>query len=69
MTLKREDFLSNSSNKTQLIQKLALLLVQYGQDVTHSTADADIDIVRVALKVCTQKYFIKHYSMFVGSGT
>ena len=49
--VKREDFLSNSTNKTQFISELTCMLWEDGQEVTVSELDADIDIVRVALEV------------------
>ena len=51
VSLKREEFLSNSKNKSNLIRKLAPLLESDPQLVTMSTSDADTDIVKVALQV------------------
>ena len=51
VSLKREEFLSNSKNKSNLIRKLAPLLESDTQLVTMSTSDADTDIVKVALQV------------------
>ena len=51
VSVMREDFLSNKNNKTLFITKLSSLLQCDGQEVTLSEADADIDIVRIALKV------------------
>ena len=60
VTVKREEFLSNSQNKTLLISKLSAALIQDKQKVTVARADADTDIVSVALKVnlCRLKYII-----------
>ena len=51
VSVKREDFLSNNTNKTQLIVKLTSMLRADGQEVMLLEADADIDIVQVALEV------------------
>ena len=51
VSLKREEFLSNSKNKSILIRKLAPLLESDAQLVTISTSDGDTDIVKVALQV------------------
>ena len=51
VSLKKEDFLSNTNNKTLFIQKLRHLLLMDGQEVTVSDGDADIDIVCVAIEV------------------
>ena len=51
VSLKREEFLSNSKNKSNLIRKLAPLLESDAQLVTISTSDGDTDIVKVALQV------------------
>ena len=51
VSLKREEFLSNSKNKSNFIRKLAPLLESDAQLVTMSTSDADTDIVKVALQV------------------
>ena len=50
-SLKREEFLSNSKKKSNLIRQLAPLLKSDAQLVTMSTSDADTDIVKVALQV------------------
>ena len=51
VAVKREDFLSNSSNKELLISKMTKSLVNDGQKVTRCESDADTDIAKVALKV------------------
>ena len=48
---KREDFLSNSQNKTAFIKQLAAYLIADGHDVYLSRSDADTDIVKVAIEV------------------
>ena len=54
--VKREDFLSNTTNKTQFISELTRILREDGQEVTVSEGDADIDIVWVALEVRIKLY-------------
>lgn len=49
--IKREDFLTNSNNKTSLIAKLAIQLESDGQDVVLAKSDADTEIVSVAIEV------------------
>ena len=51
VSTKRDDFLSNNNNKSLFISNLARVFQLDGQDVTLSEADADIDIVRVAMQV------------------
>ena len=53
VTMKREEFLSNSKNKSSMIAKLGPLLELDQQSVTLSTGDADTDIVKVTLQVGT----------------
>ena len=48
---KREDFLTNSNNKSSLISKLAVLLECDGQEVVLAKSDADTEIVKVAIEV------------------
>ena len=48
---KREDFLSNSKNKTLLISRLAQQLIEEGQEVTLAQSDADTIIVSSAVQV------------------
>ena len=59
VTIKREEYLSNSKNKTLLISKLKHHLEYDSQEVTVSRADADTVIVKVALKV--RFYTFIHY--------
>ena len=49
--VKREDFRTKSKNKTLLISSLKPLLENDQQKITVSKADADTDIVRIALQV------------------
>ena len=54
VTLKREEFLSNKNNKSLLIKRLSISLLEDSQEIKTSLGDADTEIVKVALKVsCT----------------
>ena len=55
VSVKKEEFLSNKNNKTLFIKELSDMLEKDGQEVTISEADADTDIVCVALQVKTKK--------------
>ena len=56
--LKREDFLKNSKNKTELIKLLSAALILEGFDVTISDADADTDIVKRAVQVVNKYVYM-----------
>ena len=49
--IKREEFLINNKNKCHLIKMLKPMLEADSQEVSVSNSDADVDIVRTALKV------------------
>ena len=49
--IKREEFLINNKNKCNLIKMLKPMLEADSQEVSVSNSDADVDIVRTALKV------------------
>ena len=51
VSVKKQEFLSNIRNKISFICELCGKLLEDGQNVTLSKTDADIDIVKVALKV------------------
>ena len=62
VSTKREDFLSNSKNKSLFISKLAQMLKDDGQGVLLSKCDADTEIVKLALQVL--KYFLFHCCLY-----
>jgi len=47
---KKDEFLSNGSNKQQLINVISLRLKEKGCTVTNTTGDADYDIVQAAVE-------------------
>ena len=62
ISLKREDFLSNCTNKSRLIQMLSPMLVSDSQSIVNSKSGADTDIVKAALKLiyyCISTLFLK----------
>ena len=64
VVVKREDFLSNSKNKSLLISSLKPSFEQDNQKVTLSRADADTDIVKIALQVLfVNVYFLSYNFM------
>ena len=70
ISLKREDFLSNCTNKSRLIQMLTPLLVSDTQSIVNSKSDADTDIVKAALKVvyyCIYTIVLKLFHILGGS--
>ena len=60
---RKEDFLSNTNNKTLFIQKLRHLLLMDGQEVTVSDGDADMHIVCVAIEVSNLYLKIPFYTV------
>ena len=70
ISLKREDFLSNCTNKSRLIQMLTPLLVSDTQSIVNSKSDVDTDIVKAALKVvyyCIYTIVLKLFHILGGS--
>ena len=53
MTLTREAFLSNETNKQRFIDKLACALADSGVEVRHEDGDADCGIARTVLEKAT----------------
>ena len=54
--IKREEFLINNKNKCHHINMLKPMLEADSQEVSVSNSDADVDIVRTALKVISYNH-------------
>lgn len=59
-TGKMEDFLSNNENKQTLINMIADRMKIRGCHVIHAVGDADLDIVRTAISISSEKNYNAH---------